>query len=165
MPNINQPSKLIRTPFDELSYEIIGCAIASHNKLGPGLREDSYQRDLESRLAEKKIPFEAQRLYEVFGTSSQDALIGYYVPDFVVDGQIIVELKALPGVGKEHIAQVIGYLAVSHCPLGLLLNFGERRLRFQRVLPPKNIQDHLVNHQWLFTPDWLKTASEDNQSS
>jgi GxxExxY protein len=160
---VEKQSKLIKTPFDELTYAIIGCAMASHSQLGPGHRENIYQRDLGNRLAERQVPYEAQRLYEVFGGTGRDALIGYYIPDFVVAEQVVVEIKALPGLGSEHTAQVIGYLAVSGCPLGLLINFGERRLRYHRILPPLKIQEHEVNHQWLFTPDWLKQAPKSDR--
>ncbi len=157
---MEKQGKLVKTPFDELTYAIIGCPMASHSQLGPGLREDTYQRDLEHRLADKQIPFQAQKLYEVLGGTERDALIGYYIPDFVVAGQVVVEIKALPGLGPDHTAQVIGYLAVSGCPLGLLINFGERRLRYHRILPPLKLQEHQVNHQWLFMPDWLKPSTE-----
>ncbi len=153
-------TKLINTPLDELTYQIIGCAMAVHRKLGPGYREDTYQRDLQTHLAEKKIPFEAQKLYEVLETAGQQTLIGYYIPDFVVDEKVVVEIKALKGTDTSHIAQVIGYLAVTGCSVGLLINFGGRSLTYQRVLPPKTIQEHRVNQQWLFVPDWLKSADE-----
>jgi GxxExxY protein len=83
-------------------------------------------------------------------------LIGYDIPDFVVENRIIVEIKALPGLDDSHIAQVIGYLAVSGCEAGLLINFGQRSMEWQRVLPPKKVQEHKVNRQWLFVPDWLR---------
>jgi GxxExxY protein len=89
-------------------------------------------------------------------TIRNDALIGYHVPDFVVDENVVVEIKALSGLESGHLAQVIGYLAVTGCPLGLLINFGERSLRFRRILPPRNVQEHKVNRQWLFVPDWLR---------
>ncbi len=69
---------------------------------------------------------------------------------------IIVEIKALRGLDNSHMAQIIGYLAVSACSIGLLINFGERSLRYRRVFPPKKVIDDLVNRQWLFVPDWLK---------
>lgn len=52
--------------------------------------------------------------------------------------------------------KVIGYLAVSACPLGLLINFGERSLSFRRIFPPKKVINDLANRQWLFVPEWLK---------
>lgn len=148
-------TKLVNTPYDGLTYQVIGCAMAIHRKLGPGLREDTYQRDLEISLSEKNIPFEAQKLFEVFDTLSQKSLIGYYIPDFILEDKVVVEIKALKGTDNSHLAQVIGYLAVTGCPLGLLINFGERSLAYHRILPPKNIQEHQANRQWLWVPDWL----------
>jgi hypothetical protein len=51
---------------------------------------------------------------------------------------------------------LISYLAIIGCPVGLLLNFGERSLRRRRIFPPKDVAAHRVNRQWLFVPDWLK---------
>jgi GxxExxY protein len=148
--------KLITTPFDELTYRIIGCAMAVHRKHGPGYREDTYQRDLEEHLSQAKISFEATKPLEVYDSLQGDRLIGYYVPDFIVEGKVIVEIKALRGLDNSHLAQVIGYLAVSGCSLGLLINFGLQSLKWRRVLPPKDIQEHRINRQWLFVPDWLR---------
>jgi GxxExxY protein len=153
-------SKLVKTPLDELTYQIIGCAMAVHRKLGPGYREDTYQRDLEAYLAEKGVPFVPQKLYEVFDSLDEKSLIGYYIPDFVVDEKVVVEIKALKAIDNSHLAQVIGYLAVTGCTVGLLINFGERSLVTRRILPPKDIQDHHLNRQWLFVPDWLKPTEE-----
>jgi GxxExxY protein len=91
------PSKLIKTPYDALTYKIIGCAMASHSKLGPGYRENTYQRDLAIHFTEAGLSFEAQKLYEVYDSLDGGQLIGYYIPDFVVEQQIIVEIKALKG--------------------------------------------------------------------
>ncbi len=143
----------VTTPYDAITYKINGCAMAVHRELGPGLREDSYQRALANKLSDAGLAFEQQKLYEVL--DDQKRLIGYYIPDFVVEGTVVVEIKALKGVDKSHHAQVIGYLAVSGCPIGLLINFGERSLFHKRVFPPKKVSDYLVNRQWLFVPDWL----------
>lgn len=158
-PFMNTPSRLISTPFDELTYKIIGCAMALHTKLGPGYRENTYQRDLAIQFAEAGLSFEAQKLYEVHDSLDGGQLIGYYIPDFVVEQKIIVEIKALKGLDTSHEAQVIGYLAVSGCSVGLLLNFGTRSLQKKRILPPKNLTEHKFNRQWLFVPDWLHPAN------
>lgn len=146
--------KVIYTPYDGITYKVTGCAMAVHRELGPGLREDSYQRALANKLADGGLAFEQQKLYEVF--DEQKRLVGFYIPDFVVEGTVIVEIKALRGLDNSHLAQIIGYLAVSGCPLGLLINFGERSLVHRRVFPPQKVIDDLVNRQWLFVPDWLK---------
>ena len=85
-------------------------------------------------------------------------LIGYYIPDFIVAERVVVEIKALNGIDNSHVAQVIGYLAVTVCPVGLLINFGARSLQYRRIFPPKSIAEHHINRQWLFVPDWLKNG-------
>lgn len=156
-------AKIITTPYDASTYQIIGCAMAVHRMLGPGLREDSYQRALANSLTEARLIFQAQKLYSVYDDPSQKQLIGYYIPDFVVSDTIVVEIKALHAIENIHLAQVIGYLAVTGCLLGLLINFGEPSLHFRRVLPPRKVLDHLVNRRWLFIPDWLKRSQANNE--
>jgi GxxExxY protein len=152
--------RVISTPFDAITYKIIGCAMAVHRELGPGLREDSYQRALANKLIDASFACEGQKHYEVYEDPEQQRLVGYYIPDFVVDGVVVVEIKALRGLDNSHLAQIIGYLAVSGCPIGLLINFGERSLRYRRVFPPQKVVDHLVNRQWLFIPDWLRQEND-----
>jgi hypothetical protein len=82
-------------------------------------------------------------------------LIGYYIPDFVVEDSLVLEIKALKGMDNSHLAQAIRYLAVTGLNVGLLINFGERSLVHRRILPPKNITEHQDNRQWLYVPDWL----------
>jgi GxxExxY protein len=149
-------SKVITTPYDELTYKIIGCAMAVHRKLGPGYREDTYQHALENSLAGVSLSFQTQKLYSVYDDPGKQQLIGYYIPDFVVADMVVVEIKALSSLDNSHLAQVIGYLAITGCPIGLLINFGEQSLRHRRVLPPRKVMDQVVNRQWLFVPDQLK---------
>jgi GxxExxY protein len=149
--------KVVSTPFDALTYKIIGCAMAAHRELGPGLRENSYQKALAGKLSDAGLAFEQQKLFEVYEGSDNARLAGYYIPDFVVEGLVIVEIKALRGLDNSHLAQIIGYLAVTCCPVGLLINFGERSLVRRRVFPPQKVTDDLINRQWLFVPDWLKS--------
>ncbi len=140
-------TKVINTPYDTLTYHIIGCAMEVHRELGPGLRENTYQRSLANYLSDKSLSFEEERQYPVFDDPAQQRLVGNYIPDFVVEQAVIVEIKALKGFDNSHLAQVIGYLAVSGIPVGLLINFGERSLRYRRVFPPQKIIDHLINRQ------------------
>jgi GxxExxY protein len=150
-------NKLVQTPYDKLTYQIIGCAMATHRELGPGYRENTYQRDLALRFASAGLLVHPQKRLEVYDSEHGESLIGYYIPDFVVADLVIVEIKALFSTDNRHLAQVIGYLAVTKCPIGLLLNFGARSLQYHRILPPKKIVEHRVNRQWLFVPDWLKS--------
>ncbi len=149
-------NRIVTTPFDSITYKIIGCAMAVHRQLGPGLREDSYQKALGNYFSDSGFAFEAERLYEVYDDPEQKRLVGYYIPDFVVENKVIVEIKALKGMDNSHMAQIIGYLAVSMCPIGLLINFGERSLRYKRVFPPLKVTEHIINRQWLYVPDWMR---------
>jgi len=161
---VSTASKRITTPYDDLTYKVIGCAMAVHRALGPGYREDTYQRDLASHLSASNLSFESQKLYEVYDSLKGEELIGYYIPDLVVEDTLVVEIKALKGLDNSHLAQVIGYLAVTGFQVGLLINFGERSLRYRRILPPKDIVEHGVNRQWLFVPDWLKPEQDSGAS-
>ncbi len=149
-------SKVIDTQYSDITYKIIGCAMAVHRELGPGLRENSYQRSLANFLSDASLSFEQERLYPIYDDPAQERLIGYYIPDFVVEEKVIVEIKALHGIDNSHLAQVIGYLVVSGLPVGLLINFGEKSLRHRRVFPPRAVKQANINRQWLFVPDWLK---------
>jgi len=149
-------SKPVQTPYDKLTYQIIGCAMAVHRQRGPGYREDTYQRDLEVQFTESELAYQSQKVLEVYDSEQGSVLVGYYVPDFIVAERVIVEIKALSGLDNSHLAQVIGYLAVTGCPVGLLINFGARSLQWQRIFPPKKVTEHHVNRQWLFVPDWLR---------
>lgn len=148
---------IVTQDLSALTYQIIGCAMQVHRVQGPGCREDTYQRDLEVHFADAGLLYTPQKQLEVFDSKNRGKLVGYYIPDFIVAERVVVEIKALRCLDNSHIAQVIGYLATSACPVGLLINFGERSLRWRRVLPPKKIQRHIINRQWLFVPDWLKS--------
>jgi GxxExxY protein len=153
-------SKRITTPYDELTYKIIGCAMAVHRSLGPSHRENTYQRDLQEHFVQAGLSFEPQKVYEVYDSLENGSLIGYYIPDFVVEGKVVVEIKALNGLDNSHMAQVIGYLVVTGLSIGLLINFGLRSLQYKRILPPQKTQEYRINRQWLFVPDWLRKQNE-----
>jgi GxxExxY protein len=68
---------------------------APARNLGPGYREDTYQRDLAAHLADAGLAYEAQRLFAVNDSLGKGELIGYFIPDFIVDEKVVVEIKAL----------------------------------------------------------------------
>jgi GxxExxY protein len=83
-------------------------------------------------------------------------LAAIIIPDFVVEDVVIVEIKALSWLDNSHLRQIIGYVAVTGCPVGLLINFGRRSLEYRRILSPKDITEHRASKQWLYVPDWIK---------
>lgn len=102
-----------------------------HNVLGPGFPEAVYQAALERELMLRRIPYVPQKRIQV---CYKDAVIADYYLDLVVDGKIDVELKAVDHLAPVHQSQVLSYLKASGLKLGLLMNFGEARLRFQRIV-------------------------------
>ena len=119
-------------PLQEESFEIIGLCMEVHKILGKGLSEVVYKDAIELELKGKNISFERERKYEV--EYKETVLPHYYFADFVIDGKIILEVKAQEGVLEDHSRHVINYLAVSKLKLGLLINFGENSLKFKRII-------------------------------
>lgn len=143
----------VKGPHEDLTYRINGAAMAVHRRLGPGHKEEVYQRALEAELGQAGLAFEAQKNLPVY---DGERLIGYYIPDLIVEGQVIVEIKAFATVHQKYLGQVITYLNHTSLAVGLLINFGERNLRPRRVFPSPQATEYRLNHQWLFVPDWLK---------
>lgn len=110
-----------------LSKIIIGAAIDVHRQLGPGLLESVYETCLAYELQQRNIPFERQKpIPVVYKNTSLDC--GFRV-DLLVNNLVIVELKAIDSVHPIHEAQVLTYLRLMGCKLGLMLNFNVLKLR------------------------------------
>ncbi len=108
-----------------------------HNQLGPGLREVVYHRALSISMEEAGLSFEDEKPVEVV---FDDARVGLFYLDHLVEGSVVVEEKALSHLlTSEEVAQVITYLAATGLQVGLLLNFGRRYLEHKRVLPPQKL--------------------------
>ena len=120
--------------FKELSYAIVGAAMEVHTTLGPGFLEKVYEAALAYELELRGIPFETQRPLKV---TYKGRLIGEYVVDMVVDGKIILELKAVSQLTDAHIAQAVNYLVATGYELAILLNFGGPRLEHKRAIRHK----------------------------
>lgn len=143
-------------PHEEITYRINGAAMSVHRRLGPGHKEAVYQRALEAELETVGLAFEAEKTLEVY---DEDRLVGYYIPDFIVEGKVIVEIKAFATLHPKYLGQVITYLNHTGLAVGLLINFGERSLRPRRVFPSSQAKSQ-VNNQWLFVPDRLKAEHD-----
>jgi GxxExxY protein len=127
----------VQTPYDELTYKIIGLAMAVHNELGPGFSEEIYQRAMALGMTQESVLHEREFPIEL---TFRGQKIGKFELDFVANCQIILELKAVTTLAPVHEQQIIAYLAASGLPLGLLINFGATRLEYRRIFPPKAIQ-------------------------
>lgn len=111
---------------NQLSEIIIGCAIKVHKALGPGLLEHVYQECLYYELQKAAIAVEKEKpLPVVYETIRME--IGYRA-DLLVEDKVIVELKSVEALTDVHLAQVLTYLKLSGCRLGLLINFNVAKL-------------------------------------
>jgi GxxExxY protein len=102
-----------------------------HGTLGPGFLESVYEEALAHELALRGIPFERQKPLPVY---YKDQLVGEYAADLVVDGEIILELKAVSRFAAAHEAQAHNYLAATGLRLAILLNFGASSLQQKRIV-------------------------------
>jgi len=117
--------------FKELSYAIIGAAMEVHRVLGPGFLESVYEAALAYELTLRGIHFEPQKHLPVY---YKDQLLGEYIADLVIEGQIILELKAISAISAAHEAQAHHYLAATGLKLAIILNFGTESLQQKRIV-------------------------------
>jgi GxxExxY protein len=110
-----------------LSNVIIGAAIEVHKQLGPGLLESAYEECLAFELNERNIPFERQKPIPVIYKNVR--LDCGFRADLLVEHLVVVELKAVDALTAINDAQVLTYLKLTSCKLGLLLNFNVLRMR------------------------------------
>lgn len=120
--------------FDDCTSKIIGCAMRVHSSLGNGFQEVIYQRALEIEMGLAGLGFVREMEMAIFYRSEQ---IGTRRVDFFVEGEVMVELKALIDLEDVHLAQGINYLEAFNIKTGLLINFGGKSLQFKRLLNRK----------------------------
>ncbi len=117
-------------PQGELSHRIIGAAMKVLNTLKPGLDEKLYENALVIELRKAGLDVEQQQSFPVY---YERELIGRLVPDLIVGGKVIVDPKVAESFSETHVAQMLGYLAVTGLDLALLLNFKHAKLQVKRV--------------------------------
>jgi len=121
----------MRDKLDDLSHRIIGVAIDIHKKLGPGFQEKIYEEAFLKEFEKAGIGFEKQKVVRV---DYNGVNLGNQRIDLLVDGEIIVEIKACNKIIPLFRDQVISYLKTTDKRLGLILNFGRSRLEIKRVV-------------------------------
>lgn len=109
-----------------LTEQIIGAALEVHREIGPGLLESTYSEALWIELSERKIGFTAQPFLPVLYKGRK--LDTHYRPDFIIEAQVIVELKAVEHVLDVHRSQLLTYLKHTGLKVGLLFNFNSTLL-------------------------------------
>lgn len=109
------------------TWEIIGAAIEVHRALGPGMLESAYCACLAHEFGLRNLPFEREKPLDIH--YKQLTVEHAFRADFIVNGEVVVEVKALEDLAKVHDAQVLTYLRVSGLRVGLLFNFNVYNLR------------------------------------
>ncbi|RLC89382.1 MAG: GxxExxY protein [Chloroflexi bacterium] len=121
---------------NDLTYRIIGAAMAVHNFIGPGYKEEVYERALAAELRDRGIGVERQFRVEVV---YDGAPVGLFYLDLFVERTVVVEVKAFAHqLTNDERAQVINYLKATQAPVALVFNFGRRRLDWIRVFPGRD---------------------------
>jgi GxxExxY protein len=131
MTQINADKSLEEYPHKGLSHDIIGAAMKVLNSLKPGLDEKIYENALVIELQKRGHRLDQQKQFCVFYEGHE---VGTLIPDLVVDEAVIVDPKIVTAFNEAHIAQMIGYLAITGLHLALLLNFKEAKLQWKRVV-------------------------------
>jgi len=115
----------------DLTFRVVGCAMAVMNGLGHGLREKTYERALCVEFQHQGIHFQQQRIYPVYYRGEH---IDDYIPDLEVEGRLIVEIKTVDKIIPEHLGQVLNYLRVTCLEAGVILNFKHPKLEWKKVV-------------------------------
>ncbi len=118
--------------YADITEKILGASFEVHKFLGNGFQEVIYQRALAFELNKVRLSFAREIEQEIFYKDLEEP-IGTRRADFVVEGKILVELKAISQLEDVHLAQTLNYLKAYKLEIGLLINFGSKSLGYKRV--------------------------------
>ena len=124
---------------EDLTVQIIACAFKVHNSLGAGFLESVYQKALAIELAKQGLSGVMEKKVPVY---YEGELVGDFRADIVVEGRVIVEIKAIEKLNTAHEVQLVNYLVATNTPIGLLINFGTQSVEIKR-----KYRDRLPNEQ------------------
>jgi GxxExxY protein len=131
--------------YESLTEQILGCAFEVINELGAGFLESVYEKALTIALKDKGFSVMNQYPINVY---FRNKVVGEFYADLFVDNKVIVELKAVKSLLPEHKAQVINYLKGTGIEVGLLINFGNQQLEYNRLyLPGSTNQENKQDQQ------------------
>jgi len=129
MTNLHNKSLL----YPELSYKLQGAIYNVSNKYGNGLKEKIYQKALAEELKKQEINFVEQKRINIYSVDS-GKILGTYVPDFIINNKIILEIKASNFTTRQDVNQQRSYLKASIYEIAYLVNFGTPKLYMQRSI-------------------------------
>lgn len=143
---------LVDDSLQGLTYQVVGLAMAVHNDLGPGHREETYHNAMTQRFVDAELPAEREPRLPILDENGNT--VNFYRPDHRLSQDLLVEYKAhFYPLTNDEIAQCIDYFAASDCRVILLFNFGRPRLEWKRLFPPQHILAHRRQR-------WARQSSE-----
>jgi len=119
--------------YKDITEKILGASFEVHKFLGNGFQEVIYQRALAWEMKQRDLAFAREIEQDIFYKDLPEP-IGTRRADFVVEGKVLVELKALIQLEDVHLAQMLNYLKAYKLEVGLLINFGSKSLTFKRLV-------------------------------
>ncbi len=122
---------------EQITKNVIGCAFEVINELGAGFLESVYEKSFLLALQQKGLSATAQHPIKVM---FRNVCVGDFYADILVEGKVIVELKAVKAIAPEHQAQIINYLNATGIEVGLLINFGNPKLEYKRFTRNKDFK-------------------------
>ena len=115
--------------YESLTEQIIAAYYEVYNTLGFGFVEQVYQNAMFKELTRQGLFCDCQKRIDVI---YKDELVGYYIPDIIVENKVVLELKALSEITGDEMAQILNYLKATHLEVGFLMNFGAVEPYFKR---------------------------------
>ena len=116
---------------EDITYKVNGCAMKVHNTLGNGFQEVIYQRCLAIEPGKAGLIFAREVEQTIY---YDDIEVGKRRADFIIENQVVVELKAVINLENVHLAQAKNYVVAYQFPIGLLINFGATSLQFKKII-------------------------------
>ncbi|MCA1966523.1 MAG: GxxExxY protein [Flavobacterium sp.] len=117
---------------EEETFKIIGICMEVHRNLGPGLLEVVYKDALEIEFKANNLPFEREKEFSI---EYKGVILPHkFYADFIVNEDIVLEVKAVKEFSGEHTAQVLNYMKLSESEIGLLVNFQNKSLQHKRLV-------------------------------
>lgn len=115
---------------NDVTFAINGCAMSVLNAVGHGFHEKIYENALAIAFDQRGLKYSKQKSFDVM---FENHVVGTFVPDFVVEDEIIVELKTIDKISNNEKGQVLNYLRATGLRLGIILNFKNAKLEFHRI--------------------------------
>lgn len=130
-PRMNTDGHEFEGKHGELCYQIVGCAFAVHNALGFGLHEKPYENALAVECTYRKLRFSQQARFEV---RYRNVKVGEFIPDLIIEKQVIVDTKTINRIGDLERGQMLNYLRLTGLEVGLIINFQNPKVEWRRII-------------------------------